>query len=452
MRLAVLACLALAALTLLGPHQPTYDPWAWLSWGREIAHGHLATNGGPSWKPLPVLFTVPLSLFGSAAPLLWLVVARAGLLLAFVAGFRLASSVAGPAAGAITVAGMALLDRFVGLSARGTSEGLLVALALGAVDRHRAGRRGQALLLGFGAALVRPEAWPFLGLYALWLTWQRTDPGDRIRTLALMTLGGVVLLAAWFVPEELGSGSLLRGASRARDAVEGTPAQSAFPFLAVFSNSAGAAAIPLYAGGVFVVLKAVRAWRRGGDDDGDRDARDLVLGLAAASCGYMVIVAVLAQAGFTGNERYVLLPASVVCILGAIGLVQGARELAGRFAPRWSTVVLVVAGLALCVSPALRLGRKLQSIQRESDLYGNLAAVIDRAGGRSAITRCGPVYTDPFQTQIVLWHLDLSGSAVGIHPNTPGTVVAPLATAAGHDGRFALRVSQGGWVVRSTCR
>ena len=42
---------------------------------------HLALNtvDGPSWKPLPVLFTAPFSLFGDdAAPALWLLVARGG--------------------------------------------------------------------------------------------------------------------------------------------------------------------------------------------------------------------------------------------------------------------------------------------------------------------------------------------------------------------------------------
>ena len=42
------ACLALAALSLLLPSQPSYDPFAWLVWGREIAHGSLDTTGGSS--------------------------------------------------------------------------------------------------------------------------------------------------------------------------------------------------------------------------------------------------------------------------------------------------------------------------------------------------------------------------------------------------------------------
>ena len=48
----IAACLALGGLSLLVPSEPSYDPLAWLIWGRELAHFHLDTNGGPSWKPL----------------------------------------------------------------------------------------------------------------------------------------------------------------------------------------------------------------------------------------------------------------------------------------------------------------------------------------------------------------------------------------------------------------
>ena len=63
-----------AAISLVTPSTPTYDPWAWIMWGREIAHLDLVTEGGPSWKPLPILFTIPFSVFGDdMAPYLWLV-------------------------------------------------------------------------------------------------------------------------------------------------------------------------------------------------------------------------------------------------------------------------------------------------------------------------------------------------------------------------------------------
>src|SRR4051812_21940555 len=69
-------CVLLAVLSLALPGEPTYDPTSWIIWGREIAEGTLSTTRGPSWKPLPILFTTPFSLFGDgAAPELWLVVA-----------------------------------------------------------------------------------------------------------------------------------------------------------------------------------------------------------------------------------------------------------------------------------------------------------------------------------------------------------------------------------------
>src|ERR1700744_6776538 len=89
-RLLLVACLALATLSLLLPSVPTYDPWAWIIWGREVAHGDLVTTTGPSWKPLPVLFTTPFSLAGdTGAPLPWLVTSRAGGILAVARGYRL---------------------------------------------------------------------------------------------------------------------------------------------------------------------------------------------------------------------------------------------------------------------------------------------------------------------------------------------------------------------------
>jgi hypothetical protein len=121
-RLLVAGCLALAALSLLGPSQPAYDPWAWLIWGREIVHLDLVTDRGPSWKPLPVLFTTPFSLFGDdAAPELWLVIGRAGGLLALAMAYRLAARLGGRLAGVVAVVSVALADLFLSFAMRGNS-------------------------------------------------------------------------------------------------------------------------------------------------------------------------------------------------------------------------------------------------------------------------------------------------------------------------------------------
>src|SRR5262245_63622392 len=89
--LIVVGCVALAVLSLLAAREPTYDPTAWLIWGREIMHGDLSTTGGPSWKPLPIVVTAPASLLGDdIAQQVWLVISRAAGLAAVVLAFELA--------------------------------------------------------------------------------------------------------------------------------------------------------------------------------------------------------------------------------------------------------------------------------------------------------------------------------------------------------------------------
>src|SRR5919201_4344519 len=119
-------CLAIAGLSLLEPSAPTYDPWAWIIWGREIAHLNLDTVEGPSWKPLPVLLTTPFSLFGGAAPYLWLVVARASTLAAGLVVYRLAARLAGVAVGVCAAALLAASTWFLRNAILGNSEGLLI--------------------------------------------------------------------------------------------------------------------------------------------------------------------------------------------------------------------------------------------------------------------------------------------------------------------------------------
>src|SRR3954469_16226557 len=163
-------CLALGLLSLVGPSSPTYDPWAWLIWGREMLHLNLDTRFGPSWKPLPVVLTTAFALVPGAAPALWVAVARAGGLAALAFAFRVARALGGGVAGGLLAAGCLLVSTdFVRFAAVGDSEGLLVALRLAALELRLASRRRAALWAGFGAALLRPESWPFVGLYALWL-------------------------------------------------------------------------------------------------------------------------------------------------------------------------------------------------------------------------------------------------------------------------------------------
>src|SRR6476620_3171873 len=74
----------------------SYDAWGWLLWGQEIVGGRrFTTDGYPTWKPLTGLISVLIARLGDAAPFIWLVIARAGAVLALVLAYRLASRLAG---------------------------------------------------------------------------------------------------------------------------------------------------------------------------------------------------------------------------------------------------------------------------------------------------------------------------------------------------------------------
>jgi hypothetical protein len=442
---------------LLTPSEPTYDPWAWIIWGREIMHADLATVTGPSWKPLPVFFTTPFSLFGdAAAPQLWLVVARAGGLLAFAMAFRLAARLAGPVAGGIAAVALVLAAEFIRNFDRGNSEGLLVALCLWALERHLDGRRRDAFLLGLGAALLRPEVWPFIAAYGLWLVWQAWRAGDHATPgrralpraeILLVGVGGLALALLWFVPEYIGSGDFLRAAARARQPTPQSAAFADIPFVEVFHRSAGVLSGWVYAGGFVGVLIAARSWRAG-------RGRGLPLALAAVSTVLMIAVALMTQAGFAGNLRYVALPAALVCVLAGAGWVWLVRGTAARWGRRAG--VAVAAAIALAAVPFVwddvdSLTSSLRQVDQEYELYSGVADVVRKAGGPAKLRSCGQVYTGAFQVPAVAWHLHLHEYEVRIFPFAGGTAIGPRYLALMRDPRFTPYSGTRLWRVSSTC-
>jgi len=446
-RLLVLGCLAVAALSLLGPDQPTYDPWAWIIWGRETLHLDLVTTDGPSWKPLPWLFTTPFALFGDAAPQLWLIVARAGGLLAFAMAYRLAARLAGPAAGVIAAVSLFLADEYVRNFALGNSEGLLVALCLWAVERHLDHRRRDAFWLLFAAALLRPEVWPLWGIYGLWLVagaWHGRPPRGE---LALLLGTGVALAVLWFVPEYLGSGDFLRAATRARQANPDSAAYADVPFVEVFRRSYYVLSIPVYAGALIALGGALVAWRREGRGT-------LRFALAVAAAVVMVIVAAMTQAGFAGNLRYIALPASVVCVLAGVGwvdLVRWIGQRAGLVLAAIAAVAIVAAWTPWVDEDWKRVEVTWDQVRRDAVGDRDLPAAIAAAGGREAMLRCPPVYTGPFHTTAVAWALDIHIDEVEIFAFPPGTLLAGRRSWLAHDPRFNPVGRSAQWRILRRC-
>jgi hypothetical protein len=438
----VLGCLVLAAVAHYLPAAPTYDPWAWIIWGREITELNLDTLTGPSWKPLPVLFTTPFALVGDEwAPELWLVVAQAGGLLAFAFTYRLASRLARWPAGLIAVAGLALADEFIRNFARGNSEGLLVGLCLWAIERHLDGHRRDAFLLGVAAGLLRPELWPFLIAYGGWLMW--SDPPAR----RLVVGCGVATILLWFVPEYLGSGDFMRAASRAREPNPDSAAFAEFPFLETFRRSAFVLMLPVLLGAVIALARAL-----GVGGKGRRDPMRLML--AAVAAALMVAVAAMTQAGFAGNLRYVALPAALVCVLAGAGwveLVHDAGRRWGRIAAAGLALALLAGAAPYAVADVDKLHYDLDVVRAESELYDRLPPIVAKSGGADALLRCGPVYAPPFETQAVAWAMHVHSEQVVTFASPPGTVLAGHFSALGRDPRFPEINKNRRWFVGRNC-
>jgi hypothetical protein len=353
--------LVIGGVSLLFPSTPSYDPWSWTDWARGIIHLNFHLNQyGTSWKPLPMIATIPAALFGHAAPDIWLVVARAGTLagavMVFRLGYRLTRQIAesdaelsrsrlmtiAPALLAGLIGAIALAftstEFYLSSNALGYSEGLATALMLVAIERHLDGKPRQAFVVGFFVALDRPEVWAFWGVYGLWLFWR--DRRFRVTIVVLAVLQPIL----WFLPVYWGSGHFGSSVERATNPRANSLAYAKFPFWAELKQEAWRTMllrIKLFAVLMVLALAAV-LWRDRRRESGWRAAlaaprtRALVV---AAGCGFggvawFVIIAIETQAHFSGNSRYLVLGDALVDLCGAVGF-------------GWLAIVLGSAGIRL---------------------------------------------------------------------------------------------------------
>jgi len=460
--LMVLGALALAAVSLLVlPGTTAYDPQSWLIWGREIDHLALHTAGAATAvKPFPIFVDVLLAPAGAAAPTLWLLVARAGTLLALALAFRLGHRLSGVLAGLVAAVALAMSTQFLGYLFRGgMSEPMATAAVLAAADSHLRSRRGAALGFLVVAGLLRPEAWPAVMAYSVWVTYR----GGAWRRLGGLVLA-VAVPAVWFVIDWFGSGQLSRSAHAATHQSQGGPLLSREPGLATVTETWN-----LMSGPVLVLFllgfgTALVAWRRSG-----RPGPLVLLGLGAFA--WLAVDAVLAQGRFaTGAPRYLLPGVGLACVVAGCFVADLARALRRRLAGtprlRWVAVAVVVVALLAVCAPGLTwhpsgVEASLRLSARQHAQEARLPAAVATAGGRAAILRCGEVSTGPFQVPLLAWQLHLPLDAVHVaRPGVTGTVIemAPASFGPGDLSNYRVLAGRhagpdsGRWVVLTTCQ
>jgi hypothetical protein len=447
------AALVVAALTLLVPSTPSYDPWAWIVWGREILHINLHTTGGPSWKPLPVIFTTIFSIFGKAAPDLWLIIARAGAIMAAVMSFKLAwrvtrqlttgdgersawSWIPPLLAGLIAAASLINSRGFITDNAYGYSEGLMTALVLMGLDSHIDGRRRQAFAIGFAAALDRPELWLLWGPYGLYLFWK--DPGARKLVIGLFALIPVL----WFLPELWGSGHLLRGVTRAQHPRSNSAAFASCPVCTVFRHEAWPTVLfrvkILGIIGMLVaavgLLRMRGSWSRATWSKPSFAGRLALLVIGIVGYGWWLGIALETQAGFSGNDRYLVLGVALVAISGGIGwgwaaslIGSGLKRLRGAgstLSPKLAHAGGAAVALVVLLATPPWWGKSIidipathRSLVYQAHLREDVQAAISQAGGAKRLTSCGALMTEGFQVPMVAYYLGVHTLQVQAPPS-----------------------------------
>jgi len=381
----VLGCIVLAAISAaVLPTVPSYDPWAWISWGREVTDPHLGftVTGGPSWKPLPVVFTTIWGLFGStAAPTLWVITARAGGLLGIVAAYLLASRlIRGPrwakvAAGLIAGAGIVITQAWWNEMFRGTSEPLEIATALWAVLAFLDGRRGWAFAFGVATSLLRPEAWPLVIVYAVWLWFKE----PRLRVPVVLGLFSIPFF--WFVPPWVGSGQPFLAAVHAEDYNGGLGSDRLF---GVLGRGIDIQLLPVL---LASVVAAVFAWF-------DKPRDWLLLSLAGATVVWWVIVVGMTLDGYPGLERFYLPAAGMTCVLAGVGIVRLA-QLGASVVPSGRTAVGIGLTAVLVAITIPWVGSRINQASAEYHTanqavtrLNQMTAAVAAVGGHAGVFPC----------------------------------------------------------------
>ena len=342
----------------------------------------------------------------SLPPAVWTVVARAGALLALALAFRLARRLAGggPAgilAGAIAAVALALTPDWFQFAAHASEAPLAVALMLWAIERHLDGRRDHALGLGALACLLRPELFPFLCAYALWL-W-RAEPTRRSLIAGLM----LVVPLAWTVPEWIGSGNPLGGGEQARSEPRWSLSHAEQPWrralVRVDNHTGTAVELLALAAVVFAIARRQAA----------------VVVLAAAAVVEAALYLLMTEADFSGNPRYVLPALVILCVLAGVGAAR-LTAAASAFGPRPLRVAgaLAAAGaLAVLATPHLersadRLAFEAREVSERMSMHRDLDAAVAAVGGAEAVIVHGPAAANRALRTHLAWTLGATISEI----------------------------------------
>ncbi len=403
-----------AALVFWARTSPGYDPYGWLVWGYQALRLHLNLGGAPSWKPMPLFFTLPYALLGHYEFRLWMITAVTVSLGGFVVAghivYRLLSrdtedrwpALAGAAFATATMLAIVQYWHYI-LSAQ--SDSMLTTYVLLAIDLHISKRFRWAYVFLVAASLGRPEAWPFLGLYALW-GW------FRIPRMRLFVVLGVLFVAfMWFGFPVLSHNSPLTSANLAQHSPRRLKTNQITGTLTRFHDLSY---WPVFAAAAIgMVLAALRRnWT--------------VLAIGGAAALWVLVEIAFALHGYPAVPRYMFEAiAATIVVAGvgigwmlqavAAGLRHGAAALTRTTAAGAALTVLLLAGVFVPDAVAgLRWEHKdlVHERKRTTGIH-QLDAAIKALGGPEHIRSCGqPAVTVEYASALA-YYMHVNVGAIG---------------------------------------
>lgn len=423
------------AVVLASGMTPSFDAYGWLVWGHQLLYGNLNLNAAPSWKPLMIIFTLPMALLGTGdlPPRLLAIVTTTGTLATapFAAriAYRLLVTDRGPsltrrvraaawiavlcaAVGALGLQGLPIPaggppQSLWRLTFIADSDPLCAALVLAAFDAHLARRPKLAYVLLFFAGLNRPEAWAIIGLYGLYLMWR--VPGTRALVLGSWALTAI----AWYLPTAVAAKSIFQASKLDQGKASAITGE---PVLPVLQRWATFYEWPMQVAALLGIAFGLLRRDRG------------VLLATLATVVWLGVEMLFALHGFSAVARYMIEPADLMVVVGAYGIGQalaGPWEGMGRPAGRWALAMaapLVAIGLLAGLGYFLHIRQSrvralVPAVRNYGRVKHHLSEAVARAGGPAAVLACGPpAAKNQFQTQMA-WTMGLNGNQVLFNPS-----------------------------------
>jgi hypothetical protein len=389
-----LALAALSVATLVGfliyPTYPNYDSYYSLLWGREVLHGHLPSfevYRAPTQHPLAIAFGALLSLLGRGGDRVMVLCTEASFVVLCAGIYRLGRVAFTPLVGLAAAAILCTRFDFPFLAARAYIDIPYLAFVVwaAALELQRPRRGGIVWVLLICAGLLRPEAWLLIGLYFLWMAAGVGGP-LRARASTWLRYAAIAAIAplVWAGTDLAVTGNplfslqhtsgLAEELGRTRGLSEVPGAMKQF-----FYNLAKAPVIYAAIAGFLAAL-----WLA---------PRRVVMPalLWVIGTGTFVLVGI---AGLSVIDRYLLVPALMVMLFGAVALAGWTMLREGLWLRKaWAIgALLIVAYGVVFTATRVNFHNFDVELKLRGDSHRGLVQLLDDPKVRDA-RRCGPVST-----------------------------------------------------------